>query len=813
MELLYFSNISQLDYVVKSNPRLLKHLCPMTNDFVVSYELERMGIDFIDEWDFLEPNDIKKNWETANSLSKTWLGEQFLNAKYTQFTLSDAAQIDIIYPFQACLNAQTVYYNIFNLYPVEKITGYFLPSLGVIRSGPYPTNRAVSSVTQAVLFYMAEKRGIPIIKLNSGYPLLPKTIACVNIPFISTTKTSNFTRVENVTDKIILIYKDDMPTCEYVAIMKVLNKMPGVRTISISRQVLEVGLQIKNSQHYAGSRLRSFWDRFIEFLKNYDGPTPEIFANTHLLFQFECIRNEMETAADYGDFFAAFIDILKPSLIIFGHEAFTIERVLVRLARDRKIFTVAFLHDGLGPKVGWRSLVGEADTILVWNDFDIEFLTSYGIDKSRLHKIGCLRYENDYVQYTSTYGKDPSKTKRAAKKKLGVNIEKPLIALTTAQINTGFAVPCASPRKHREAIKGILALVSSRPDLQFIIKSHPGFDYYELYGRLLDSKLPNLMFCEHVTLKKILEASDICVLINYCTTAALEAMLNHVPIVYLNNAIYPLTDWQQDNLLATAIHRVHTIPELEKQIDILLTNPTAKEEALAEADKQINKTFDLNETSASIRLYNFIKQTIHNQKPSNLNILLNKQKMRNILFSYIDKEIFFNEYFNPIPEKYSSRHLAYAFTYLMGIHNLGPGSIRRIFHLFQDHFKNEPATTLDEMRWFLLPAYIGGNINNSIVTKGKFFTMQTFSFYLLYPQKLIFASTSFKKFILKHFIKALFDSSTLPLLNSVFNRFLYYLNSLIYKVSKVFSILRINLSFYYAKPRARIFHSKLKKVQ
>jgi len=749
MELLYFSDISQLDYVVANTPDLLRQIRPITGEFVVSYELERLGIEFIDEWDFLGPDDIKRNWETAHLLSRTWRDEQLASTEYEGFSLTGAAQQDMVYSFEACLNARTVYDRIFRSYSVEKISGYFLPLVAVVRTGPAPTGRAVRSVAQSVLFYIAEKHGIHVVELNSGRPLSLGRIAFGNLT-ISSKKAAKCLDAGNAADKIVLIYEDLMPASEHAALTETLDKMPGVKTISISQRVLEVGSQIKSSESGFESRLQSFRNRFIESGKNYAGDYPEIFANTHLLFQFECIRNEMETAADYGEVFAVFLELLKPSLVVFGHEAFTIERVLVRLARDRNITTVGLLHGGLGFRHAYRGIVGEAGAVLVWNEIDIEALTSYGVDKSRLYKIGCLRYGNSYIEYARNAGIDSFKTKSTAKERLLLSPDKPLIVLITAEINTGLAAPFAYPAKHREAIKGFLSLVASRPDLQFVIKAHPGFDYYELYRRLLDPKLPNLVFLEQMTLNEIFEASDICLMINCCPTAALEAMLNRVPVVYLKNAVYP--DWQ-DNLSATGIHRVQTIPELEKHIDSLLSNPAAKERALAEADKQINKTLDVNEVPANSRLFDFIEHAIHDRQTGNADVFINAQGMRNMLFSHDAGEDLLSKYFNATTIKHSSGHLMCAFAYLSGINNLGLASLSRIFDLFQNHLENETVATWHEARWFLLPAYISGNINNSMCVDSKLSTIRLLSPYLLYPHKLISAPALLKRYVIMYLIQ------------------------------------------------------------
>ena len=166
--LLYFTDISQLNYVRANDCILMEESIPITGDMLVAFELERLKIDFIDEWDFLKPEDIEINKEFAHSLAKSWWDENLASTEYDGFALSDVAQQDLIYSFEASLNARTVFVRLFDTYSVEKIAGYFLPSVAVIRTGPFPASRAVQSVSQAILFYMAEQRGIVINKLTSS---------------------------------------------------------------------------------------------------------------------------------------------------------------------------------------------------------------------------------------------------------------------------------------------------------------------------------------------------------------------------------------------------------------------------------------------------------------------------------------------------------------------------------------------------------------------------------------------------------------------------------------------------------------------
>lgn len=172
MELLHFTDVSQLDYALAHKPEMLEGKLPVASDMVVAFELEKLGIEFIDVWDFLGPVDIKNNAEAARLLSLNWLKDEFPGEEIGSLILADAAQVEMVWPFEACLNAQTAYGKLFDHYPVEKISGFFHPKVAIIRTGPPPTNPAVYSVAEAVLFYLADKNGIVIEMLEFDMPLV-----------------------------------------------------------------------------------------------------------------------------------------------------------------------------------------------------------------------------------------------------------------------------------------------------------------------------------------------------------------------------------------------------------------------------------------------------------------------------------------------------------------------------------------------------------------------------------------------------------------------------------------------------------------
>lgn len=766
MELLYFTDISQVGYVLDRRPEILKKKHAMTGDIVVAYELERLGIDFIDEWDFLDVEDIEANFERARLLSTTWWDENLASTEYEGFALSDTAQQDLIYPFEAGLNARTVYRKLFSTYQIGNITGFFLPPVGVVRTGPIPTNRAVRSVAQAVLFYMAEKREIPIEQIESSRPLSAGTLA-FKAAVLSKMEAPLVAEVKRGSEQIVLVYEDGMYPDEFSVLMETLGKLPKIKAISISQRVLELGVQATNLKSGAGNRLKEFQKKLLERTKLYEGIYPEIFGNNHLQFQFDCIGHEIAKAAEYGDVYAAFLDVINPTLVVFGHEAFTRERTFIRLAKKRNISSVGLLHGVARHRFTYRGIVGDADRIMVANDTDVEGLVLHGIDRSRLNKVGCLRYEEIYLKSSHPDSVlEMTKAKRKAKEILGLDPIKPVVTWTTAAINAGFASPLADPCKHREAIRGFLNLVKSRPDLQFAIKAHPSYDYYEIYRLLLEQGLPNIVFPEKASISEIVSASDICLLINYCTTAALEAMLNQVPVVYLDNAIYCSED-RQDNLAETGMHRVKTISELEKYIDGLLAEPKSLGHALALADEGLNTFLEIDRRRANSKLYDFMDHILCDRLTSKISDSPNAQNMSELLLFLESKQALPKDYFSALVKKHSDAQLMFAIAYFAGLNNLGFANLSRVFEMIKSVREDESLALWRAARWEYLPVFISGRMNSAKRKLGRLNSFLLFRHYFLQPRQFFLTPPFFRRNATVFMAKAILGKAGISIINWV----------------------------------------------
>jgi hypothetical protein len=161
IKLLYLSDIAHLEDVWVKNPHLLRQNQTLTGDMIVAFELERLGFDFIDEWDLINSDEINKNLDDSYILANNWWDEHIYSTEYEGLALTEAATIDLSYSFQASLNARTIYSRLFDKYSINIISGYFSPSFGMTRS--YST---AASISQAVFQYIAKQRGVIIDKLN-----------------------------------------------------------------------------------------------------------------------------------------------------------------------------------------------------------------------------------------------------------------------------------------------------------------------------------------------------------------------------------------------------------------------------------------------------------------------------------------------------------------------------------------------------------------------------------------------------------------------------------------------------------------------
>lgn len=579
---------------MKGMEQLLSDVHIVTSSLTVAAELERLGIPFSDELSYLEPDEIAHNLNLAYNLTDHWWNERQADTEFLGFSLAQAARQEWVMPFELCLNASIAYRRLFNAKSVHHIYGFFLPPIAVCRTGPAPAFRPAASVTQAVLLWLAHDAGITVTSLKTSHPLSAegrqwrprltaddlKQSASLESDFVSATL-----RFSRKSERVVLLWKEGLWAQEIAGLERGFARFPGWKLIKLTARELRLGETMGQdcTRDEIEQKLDHAWRVYESSVGGYSGQYPEIFGNPYLRFQFARIFAEMRTAARLGLSFANIVDLLQPSLVVFGHEAFTIERTLVQVAHRKGIPTVALIHGGLQPMYGRLGIVGDADYVMVWGQRDVQELTRFGVTRDRLRQVGSLRFDEQYQCVELPLGCDLDTSKKiAARKDLKLPAQQPVILLLTAPTNVELSQPAANPVIHRKTWRELVVLAKRRSDLTFAIKPHPAYDFIDFYRYLCNHGPRNLALLKPVSLEVALRASDVAVLVNYCSTAGMEAILLNVPVVFIRPAVYP-TEMHKDPLEEHGAILASSIAELEVAIDRLLGDATFRRQQLASA--------------------------------------------------------------------------------------------------------------------------------------------------------------------------------------------------------------------------------------
>ena len=170
MKLLYITDVSQVQYFLKNREEFEGYM-PITGDISSVFLMQNNLLEFINEWDLLPPTVIEQNWNLANDFSKNWWNEVDFDIPNDVKEYYFATSQDMVYPLEAIFNAKLVYEELFKKFKIEELLGFFLQKQAVLRTGPIPTHRAVRSIAQAILLWIADKNSVPYKSIEMNFLL------------------------------------------------------------------------------------------------------------------------------------------------------------------------------------------------------------------------------------------------------------------------------------------------------------------------------------------------------------------------------------------------------------------------------------------------------------------------------------------------------------------------------------------------------------------------------------------------------------------------------------------------------------------
>ncbi len=538
--LLTLSSRAQYRSLERSLANASKNVLISTRDLALAEELESNGSPFQDEWELLSPEEIRANRLEAQQLARSWWPDGADSARWRGISLAEMASQELAFPFEAALNATSIFSKLLpaNFRVVSAFGGSPTP---ILRTAP-PVAVGSDSVACAILRFWTERQGLTFEDL--GEPPDQRWVGDVVGPPIPHRP---FGAVEG--DRIALLLDNGLASSEVRRLQDLFARAEGWSVLRLS-ELSHRGMRMwgSNMNPRGWELLDRAWRDFKKQQLTYNGDRPELFANPHLDFQFLGLWREMRTAVAIGLVAESIFELVEPSLVVLGHDAFTVERTIVNLAHQHQIPTASLPHSGLAPTLCFDGLLGDSQHFLVWGSHDTHLFEGTGVERERLLGVGSLRYLPAPAAVRSQTETSSSRPPRRR------------VVILSAATHLGLAQPVARASLHRRAWRDLLELARTHPEWSFDIKPHPSHDHFDLYDLLSEEMPPNMRVAQG-DLDLALDGCDSALLVNYCTSAALAAIIKGIAVIDLDTAIYP-GDWFRSPIEESMI-RASSVDELE----------------------------------------------------------------------------------------------------------------------------------------------------------------------------------------------------------------------------------------------------------
>ena len=578
MKVFYISDAIVLKAWLKYNNEHLPQHLYFTCDIEVAFYFDTYGVKYINGWDLIDPADIERNWNLAHLLSEHWLSGDVRFEEILGFNPLTCAQQDMVYPFESALNAKIIFNNLINKYEITNFNGVCNKAVPMLRTGPLPGFISSNAIAEAVFHHICSKREIEFsvdrINANSQDKYITSN-------WTAKLPQGKYISGQGCYDHLVLVFKDGMPFEEYYELVNTINSRAGWRALTVTRESLSDFSGDENNDGQVYSLLceaeKGWKDINFELIEKYS----EVFDNPYLEFQFEKIRQELVFSIIAGVRLIKVIETTGAESVIFGHAAFTFERLMCRVANLRGIVTTELLHGGAGLKLHFRGVVGESARIFVWNNIDRSLLNRFGVNSIR------TKIHTPFRNVANA----PKKSEKNPKSTILRGDRKVITILTTA-INCGLAAPLANASGHIAGINELIRLVKEHPDLDFTIRPHPNYDYHNIYRWISELGYENLVQFSNFKTVDIIGESSLCIMFNYYSSAAIECFKLGVPVVFYDKSVFKLPDWVPCyDVLDRKIVTSKNYQELLEAINLILNNTQFHQECVDSGNAIYNHLF------------------------------------------------------------------------------------------------------------------------------------------------------------------------------------------------------------------------------
>jgi hypothetical protein len=576
---LLIDSIPHYREIARAQSELLETHGIITADLGAAMLLEDEGRAFVELWDYLSDADIEENLRQAWSIHSKWHGlEQSALECFGAHPLK-ASAIEMLLPSEIAINASMAFSRFMKAERPSGIIGAGRQQ-AIIRNGPPPVYQGTAAIAEAVVCWHCVEnridftvRGVrpPKLKKARRAPLLQRKMPMApEEPARST-----------ATDLPLLMLLDLVQNPdELYALESELARQRHFRVVRVSeprwRQHYPLAPRMPPSLEAA---IRSCSAASARARQEYRGPHPYLFANRYLEYQFLEMWNEVRRSCQTAAFVEPILRFIRPDALLLGADCFTREGLIRDIAMYQGIVVGVLVHGGLAPRRGWQEVISPADVTFTWGEVDRKELVAAGADASRLSTIGSLRYHELCASDGGVRRPTPAQEDGdgSLRSQLGLTAQSRIVSLLTGPINLGLGGSYADAKQHRSALREIVQWARENPATGVILKPHPNYDHHDCYGYMSERFPPNMRVVEGVALRDVVAITDVAVLLNYCTTAGLEAMA-HVPLVFARqgyrNGASAITTLDGEIVLGA-----NSVAELAGQVEKLASG-VARQDAL-----------------------------------------------------------------------------------------------------------------------------------------------------------------------------------------------------------------------------------------
>ena len=277
-------------------------------------------------------------------------------------------------------------------------------------------------------------------------------------------------------------------------------------------EVVEHDLEFQNSLQYCGVALWPVLRRRLDYYLNTHFPRCVEFYEATLAFLQESGGDVLVSSMDVGGFISwvyhALARLRKESIYLW-------HGILIPHPGIEEGLLPAFLPLG-------AQHVGAFGTAIA------EWYAQKGVAPERVHLIG-------FPDLGSDYSPLPAARRRAGCRILGLDWQRPIILYATSVTTYGGrrAYSEETGDEILRATREILEELASDPEIQVILKLHPGLSPQDLllFDQMAKS-FPNAVVCQKPTLGHLIRLSDI--LITYQSSAGIEALAHDKDVIIYN---------------------------------------------------------------------------------------------------------------------------------------------------------------------------------------------------------------------------------------------------------------------------------------